>query len=73
MKRAEDRLKPGRKELYARPVSISLYLPAALLKRVQAADIPGIKSRNARLVRLLELALEKLETGSIKHDADPET
>lgn len=70
MKRAEDRLKPGRKELYVRPVSLSLYVPAALLARVQAVHLPGFKSRNSKLVRLLEFALEKLEGDTMSHDTD---
>ena len=62
MKRPEDREKPGRKNIYERPTSISLFIPAPLLERIQAAQLDGVNSRNAKLVTLLEQAVSQLES-----------
>lgn len=63
MKRPEDRETPGRKRVYERPTTISLFIPEAHLERVAALDIPGAKSRNAKLLALIEQALSEREHG----------
>ena len=61
MKRPEERLTPGRKRIYEEGKSMSIYVPQPLLDRIAKVELLDASSRNAKIVQLLEIALDHLD------------
>lgn len=65
MRMTETRKKGGRTKAYEDGTNISLFLPRAVIDEVEGLDVPTAysRSRNAKIVALLEWAISQAREG----------